>query len=546
MSKKRWDVLILSLICTIIGIGGGWYAALQSIGVSKTAVEDPALSKQALPEQTLKNLGVKLGKVRAKRFSRYRSLPAVVVDTAFTEQQVYAPLGGQIDKVKVEPGMVVSAGQTVATLIREPIPRPELMLTEEILKPATEEIHKTILELRKSRQKSKITREELERVIKFTGKVVQEEMPILPRKTEIDLRYQLESSLQDYKNAELGLMKHGFTQEEITSIAKGGVIPKRSKDSWQRALENNGLWSKSALELCNCLPPKQQSLPWTIATIGELAAAGLTTKELEKWLAQDKEAGKYFLAIGALLQKGHTVADLKRLHRLHAFSPIVQVIAPHSGKAEDWDVSRILVKPGKKVAAGAPLLTLVNPRRLYLKCNPVGGEVADLLRETAADTPCEAIPLIAKSGPVLKGLKVDYIASEEDSSGATAYLEIKNQVLTEKVNSRGTRSRTWSLRCGMKYSLRIQTGLLPNSFVLPCSAVTDDGPNKVIYIPDGDSFRPVPVEVAYEDHEVVVIPAGKGTALFPGDRIVIEGAFALGLALKSGSQAVQTGHGHSH
>jgi hypothetical protein len=85
---------------------------------------------------------------------------------------------------------------------------------------------------------------------------------------------------------------------------------------------------------------------------------------------------------------------------------------------------------------------------------------------------------------------------------------------------------------------------LEERFVLPAGAVTDDGPRKVVFLQDGDTFLAKPVLVEYEDDEIVVV-ANDG-AIFPGDPVALTGAFALGLALQTGSGAVDPHAGHSH
>jgi len=85
---------------------------------------------------------------------------------------------------------------------------------------------------------------------------------------------------------------------------------------------------------------------------------------------------------------------------------------------------------------------------------------------------------------------------------------------------------------------------LEDRFVLPAGAVTDDGPRKVVFLKDGDTFLAKPVYVEYEDDEVVVI-ANDG-AIFPGDPVALTGAFALGMALQTGSGAADPHAGHNH
>ena len=76
-------------------------------------------------------------------------------------------------------------------------------------------------------------------------------------------------------------------------------------------------------------------------------------------------------------------------------------------------------------------------------------------------------------------------------------------------------------------------------------ALADDGPDKVVYIQNGDSFKPAKVVVLYQDHDVVVLDS-KTSELFPGDSVVQTGAFGLSLALKSSGGAIDPHAGHNH
>ncbi len=61
---------------------------------------------------------------------------------------------------------------------------------------------------------------------------------------------------------------------------------------------------------------------------------------------------------------------------------------------------------------------------------------------------------------------------------------------------------------------------------------------------DGSTFRSIPVHVMYEDDEVVVINYDGQIA--PDDDVVQSGAFALGLALQTGTGAIDPHAGHNH
>jgi len=297
MSPNQRNAVLFCVVFTTIGLVGGWTAARQSArhAEPETTKTNDSSAPRELPPETLRNLGVELGEAKLGPFVQYRSIPAVIAATPFNEQPVVAPIGGRVREVLVEPGMLVRAGELLLTLVREPIPRPTLDLTDEILKPARESVHSTVVELRKSLEETRIIQSELDRVAKFTGKVGGEELPILPRQTAIDLRNQLRRTQRALEQSRLELEKHGFTRTQIDSIAAGQPLPDLGTDTWKRALERNGMWSESAQRLHDTVHEQLQSEHWTIATIGELAAAGLIKDELVDWLKSVPAGCDHFL-----------------------------------------------------------------------------------------------------------------------------------------------------------------------------------------------------------------------------------------------------------
>tara|TARA_R110002072_G_scaffold141664_3_gene286945 strand:- start:58672 stop:60303 length:1632 start_codon:yes stop_codon:yes gene_type:complete len=543
MRKHKWEITVVAVLCTITGlITGGFVAGTDA---KKPADEAGAASHGPhLPAATIKNLGIRVEKIHPSTFFRTASVAAVVVDTPATEQPVFAPIGGRIESIEVEPGTVVSPGKTVVTLVRDPLPRPTLTLTADILRPAQERLHENVLLLRKSAEDERIASTELERVEKFTGNVGGRDLPILPRQRAIDLRYQLSRAKKEHEQARLELQKHGLSEPQITAVAGGASVPEFTEETWQRALARNGLWPEAAQKLNAALPTSLRALPWATATVGELSARGLATEELTEWV-KSEEVARHFLDIGVLLQRGHTLASVKRLHRLNALEPVVRVEAPLCSENGAWDVLAVRVKRGATVSEGQELIVLRDPRRLLLRTEPVGGEVASVLAAVAGKDGIVAKPLVIGSGPMLEGLSISYIESSPENEGTLAFVEVENTPSSEIDRGRGRMSRTWKLREGLRYLLSVPTQKMENVYVLPSAAVTEDGPSKIVFIQDGDSFKAVPIVIAYQDHEVVVVPASKEVALFPGDPVVLSGAFELGLAMKGGD-APDAHAGHNH
>jgi len=100
-------------------------------------------------------------------------------------------------------------------------------------------------------------------------------------------------------------------------------------------------------------------------------------------------------------------------------------------------------------------------------------------------------------------------------------------------------------RLAARYRVLVPVQEVEDVFVLPRTAITEDGPDRVILVPTGDGgFEPVPVAVLFEDEERVVLAADANPALRPGMRVVTRGAFELGLAMHADEGSAD--HGHSH
>ena len=557
--KQAIQMVALSIAFTCIGLGTGWFAARQKKGSGghgdshgaaepghdEHAGHDHGPAKPKLSPQAIKNLGITLAEADTTVFWKYQAVPATVAEAPLSVQPLYAPIGGRVLEIKAMPGEVVAGGAVVLTILRDALPRPTLAMTDQILKPANEEFHRAAGELRKAGRGLELLKTELERIKKFAESGTQDGLPILPRKNLIDLQYEIARAEMDVQIAENELRRHGSTDEQIAGMAAGKSFTVLSQKVWKQALQQNGLWTPPAEALYGVLPAKIQELPWSVAAVGELAAAGLPLAELTEWFKAEPESMEHFLAIAALLQEGHSLAAVKSMHSAGGLEQLVRIKAPSSKDVPDWDLFSLEVKPGQKVEAGQAVGTLSNPRRLRLHSEPVGGETAAILTAAGQDATLEAAPLVPGTGPTLKGLKIAYVTNPTDGHGTLAVLRVDNEPLVVKGGAASKQGRIWKLRAGIRYILRVPTEKLDNVFVLPSAAVTDDGPDKVVFIQDGDSFKTAKVVISYQDHEFAVLD-GKHSELFPGDQVVQSGAFGLGLALKAGSGAIDPHAGHQH
>lgn len=548
MNRQSFLFLIFCVVLTLVGAAAGWYASNQrGAGVQAppdVAPVDTGARAVHLSPQTLENLGVTVAPARLENFSRHREIPAVVTETPATYQPVFAPVGGRIETIRAEFGSVVRGKEVMVTLIRDALPRPQLTLTEEALKPATEEFHEIIGEMRTSVRSLEIQNQELKRLEQFGNEAEEGDLPIIPAKDLIELRYDISRTEQDLANRRTELKLHGLSEDEIARIESGGEA-EISLEFWHNALIRNGLWPSLAEEIYNALPEESRDLPWTVATIAELVAMDLADKSLLEWFKNEPRAGQHFITIGGLLQAGSSLAEVKSLCNLGALDEVVEIRAPST--AMDWDVKELFIKPGEHVEVGTQLLTLADPRNMYLRVESLGSETADLLLALERDDELDARTLVPGTGPPLVGLRILNLVNEEETEGTVAYLPLENEPLKTVSGKTGKLFRSWKVRDGLRYMLRIpiDSERMEGVFVVPADAVTDDGPDKVVFIQDADAFKPQKVVLLYIDEEHAVL--GKNSELFEGDMVVQNGAFGLGLALNAGGgDAVDEHAGHNH
>lgn len=538
---KSFMLLLFCLLLAAIGAVGGWLAHGQASSDETPAAHPADAGPKVIPKQTLANLGVTEGALAPGSFTRTRGIPAVIERAPLSERPVFALLGGRVRDVSVEPGMLVTRDQTLLTIVRDPIPRTTLTFTEGILKPAHETVHEAAIELRKTHEEVAILTDELNRVKEFAGSAAGGDV-VIPRQRVIDLENKARRARSANTYAKLELKKHGFTSEHIEEIQSGGHLPHIGAEVWRRALEFNGLWPDAAKQLFAVLPERQRGMQWVVGTVGELAAGGLITSPLIAWLKDAPDDCAHFLDIAALLQRGHSVAELKILHAAGGLDPVIAVKAPSTGPA-DWDVGELDVRPGAHVEAGSRLLTLIDATSVRLKTEPEGSEKTDLLKALADDTGCSARPLVDGAGPVRPQVALTFVTGGVGEA-VRAYATLSNEPVAVRDHD-GRKFRTWALRPGLRYVLDVPVLQMTNVYPLPASAVTSDGPHKVVFMRRGVEFKPVKVQVLYEDEKVVVLPADdrEGNLLAPGNVIAMTGAYALGLALEDRPQA---GHGHPH
>ena len=531
--KRQLATIALAVACAIVGAAGGWIAATRGHEPDGSTDTETAAGAPVLSAATLKTIGVEIAPLETNTYTQTREVQAVVVDRPISVHPVRAPLGGYIKTLQVQTGMAVAAGEALVTLVRDPIPRPKPELTADLLTPVSEQVHEAVNQARTAAKDIELVKTELERIRSFTrGSDEPGSLPVLPLKTEIDLRYELAKAEQRLANGRSELLRHGLTEEEIEAC-QAGAQPPANHELWKSALSASGLWPPEAAAVYQQLDETQRSKPWSIVAIGELAAAGLLTPAFPKVLAESPSMVEHFIEVAGLRLDGMPLETIRHLADGGALAPIVVLRAPVEG-IDDWDVIDVHVRPEQRVDTGEELLVLHDARIMWLRLEPIGSEIGAVAQALGDGTSMRGEPQVPGSGPVLEDLVIHRIATngggDDDHPGsAAAYIPVENHPLTA-CSQVGHLCRTWALRSGTRYMIRVPVEAFQERFVLPRAAVTEDGPDRVVLLQDGKAFRSVPVHVEFETDQVSVV-ANDG-AIFPGEVAVMNGAFELGLALQ--------------
>jgi len=538
MRTSFLSTLFLCLVFTGIGLICGLFAGAGDTAGAGAEPDSASQTSRALAPETLRNMGVRIEQAELADFVQTTKIPAVIEAAPATLQYLYAPIAGRVDELWAQHGALVHRDEVLVTLIRDPMDRAQLTFTQNLFEPAGETLHEAMRAYLAAAIALENVTAERSRVEAVTGPA---EDPLIPTSRLIALRYEERLATQRLANLQHELGRHGLSEEQIGQL-EGGILPTLDVELWRSAMKNNGLWTAHAQRIYDALPTEIQNLAWTVATIGELVAGGFATEQLAELFEQNEHARLHLLEIGGVLQRGHSLADVRDLLRLDVFDDLVQVRAPTM--AEDWDVVELLVRPGEHVVAGQPLLRLENPRPLYLRVEPVGGEVAQVMAALENGTSMTARSMVPGAAPPLEGLTF-FRAAYETADCVVALCAVTNQPLALRREGRELSYRTWVHGEGQRYLLELPRAVQEDVYVLPATAVTEDGPDSIVYLQSGDTFKPLPVELLYRDHEVVVIPGD--SRIFPGNPIVVSGAFALGLALHStGAGSEMAGHRHAH
>lgn len=497
---------------------------------------DAEYELQAFTPIEIKNMRIKLESVKLGTFLQTEQVSSTVANVAQNKRPLYAPWSGRVKKISTIAGAAVREGHELLTIVRDPIPRIELNLTGDILKPASEEYHALTASLRSSQQELKNVKEELARLTKYDS---ESEVSLVPQKEIRELKYAQANLKKSIENDLLKLQLHGHVAGDNSKRPQYAPVTDKL---WIAALKANGIWNQKTQKLYEALPKSLQSNSWAVATIGELTASSLVSDGLVNWMAEDSKAGKHIVEIGGLIQQGYTIAALKELENLGVFEQVVVIKAPAGDTG--WDINSVNIRVGQYVETGTDLLTISDNSKMYLIAEPIGSEIPLVINAMQQEFPIVAKPLSKNAGPEMKDLSIIKVGVRQN--GTQEAIALSENEMVNVAHNDGQVFRSWGLRTGMKYIMHVPIAQLKNVYTIPVDAVIESGGQNFIFVKSHDNeFEKRHVVISYKDSDYAVL--GKDSELKSGDSVVVEGAFAMNLAFLSETPAAIDPHaGHNH
>jgi multidrug efflux pump subunit AcrA (membrane-fusion protein) len=210
-------------------------------------------------------------------------------------------------------------------------------------------------------------------------------------------------------------------------------------------------------------------------------------------------------------------------------------------------VSQLDVRLGESVVAGQQIAQLSDYSQLLIEGQAYQRD-ANLLR-TVADSKVSLQAVLNSSDAsieIIDDLRVVYIGNEigRDSRSLPFYVELENKI--ERAEVRGEkRYVSWRYKPGERLTLRVPQSQISDAIVVPKGAIAEEGPERFVFVENGDLFERVPVHVVARDSLNVAI-ANDGQ-IWPGQSVAITAAHQLQMAIKNQSGAAIDPHaGHNH
>ena len=252
--------------------------------------------------------------------------------------------------------------------------------------------------------------------------------------------------------------------------------------------------------------------------------------------------------------------DRKLLREIKVLAPVLHADSslhdeaesehPHEGEDSPsrFVVTELVVRKGEVVAAGAPMATVADYSELFIEGRAFQQDAEHLVRAANANRNVTAV-LETASGEMqmIPDLVFSHVANQVDAESRSLhfYVRLPNEVVRDEVSADGRHFPTWRFKVGQRMQVRVPIERWEDVIVLPIDAVAQEGPDRFVFVENGDHFDRRPVHVTFSDQLHAII-ANDGS-IFPGDSVALNSAHQLQMAIKNkAGGAVDPHAGHNH
>jgi len=287
---------------------------------------------------------------------------------------------------------------------------------------------------------------------------------------------------------------------------------------------------------------KRRQLEHTIATRKQALLLLGFSEEQVSHIVEEHSAEKFEVA-GDAAKDSH-LHEKPLVDQITIHAPSIQ--ADSTGLPPQFLVAKLLVRQGEHVELGQLLCRLADYRRLQIEGQAYERDLSIVRRAMDEGWPVSArVKLASGSTQHLRALRILYLNPRVDSETRSAhfYVDLENSLRKMAVVA-GRDYPDWEFRPGQRIEIRVPMKQFEKSFVVPVTAVVQDGVENYVFQSGGTTFVRRSVTVLFRDQDNVVL--GDSERVFEGTPLAMTGAYQLQLALRNRSSGPAAGHGHSH
>jgi multidrug efflux pump subunit AcrA (membrane-fusion protein) len=448
-------------------------------------------SRIELSEQAQRNIGLATIEMNPTTFARTISVPGVVIEKpGHGDIEVTAPIAGVVSQVYPLRGETIEPG--------DPLFR--LRLTHEEIVQAQAGLLKTTEEL-------DVVAREIARLEKITEGAIE-------GRRLLEKKYEQQKLEADQRAQTQALVLHGLTEEHVDGILKERRLLK------EVLIHSPRDEAKGQADTAEA--PENGSR-------GDATASDQNDGAIRPAAAQTQDPV-------AASPRGSDAGTAR-----HS-----DLVPPRARRF--FELENLVVEPGQHVDVGKPLCRLGDHTSLYIEGRAFEREAPLVTHAVVEGWKVAASFESGTAKPEVVGdLGIVYLSNAVDlqSRAFHFYVELPNQIVRDARTAEGHRFVTWKYKPGQRVQLHVPVEQWPNRLVVPAEAVVQEGAETYVFQRNGDWFERRTVHVEYQDQRSAVL-ANDGS-VFPGEAIVVTGAYQLHLAIKNkASGGIDPHAGHQH